>query len=164
MMERLGTGPTAAIGTLVVLVFTVPYAMIGSGTSYVLICLVMLLQGFGIGISIMPAMTAAYRALRPEQISDATPQQNILMRVGASVGTAVLIAILGVGLRRAGGSVPEQARAFATTFGWLLAITAVAVIAATFLTVLERRHAHASAPVETDSGHEAAEPVTTPGE
>jgi len=142
MMERLGTGPTAAIGCASVLAFTVPFVTLGGQTSFTFICLIQLVQGVGIGISIMPAMTAAYRALRPEQINDATPQLNIIMRVGSSAGTAILIAILAHGLNGAGRSTPDHANAFATTFGWLTAMTAVATIAALFLALLERRHAH----------------------
>ena len=141
MMERLGTGRTAAIGTFLVLVFTLPYVALGAHTSYGFIDGVMTLQGFGIGISIMPTMTAAYRALRPEQISHATPQQSILQRVGSSIGTAALITILSQGLARAGASVPAQARAFGTTFGWLVSITGVALLAAIFLAILEHREA-----------------------
>jgi len=144
MMERLGTGRTAAIGTSVILLFTFPYIALGAHTSYTFIDVVMTLQGLGIGISIMPTMTAAYRALRPEQISHATPQQNILQRVGSSIGTATLITILSQGLSRAGTSVPAQARAFGVTFGWLVSITAVALAAALFLSILEHRQARVS--------------------
>ena len=50
----------------------------------------MVVRGFGIGMSIMPAMTAAYSVLRPDQISHATPQLTTLQRVGGSIGTAIL--------------------------------------------------------------------------
>jgi EmrB/QacA subfamily drug resistance transporter len=139
MMERLGTGRTAAIGVSLVLLLTCPYVPLGAHTSYLYICVVMVLQGFGIGLSIMPAQTAAYRALRPEQIPDATPQQNIVMRVGSSIGTAILVAVLSHGLDRAGASAPAQASAFGVTYGWLVSISAVALVAAIFLNILERR-------------------------
>jgi len=139
MMERLGTGRTAAIGVSLVLLLTCPYIPLGAHTSYLYICVVMVLQGFGIGLSIMPAQTAAYRALRPEQIPDATPQQNIVMRVGSSIGTAILIAVLSHGLAKAGASAPAQASAFGVTYVWLVGISAVALVAAVYLNILERR-------------------------
>ena len=40
------------------------------------------LRGVGIGFAFMPAMTAAFASLRPEQLSDATPQLNVLQRIG----------------------------------------------------------------------------------
>ena len=54
----------------------------------------MSVRGFGIGMSIMPAMTAAFSVLRPEQVNDATPQLNVLQRVGGSLGTAIFAVVL----------------------------------------------------------------------
>jgi EmrB/QacA subfamily drug resistance transporter len=156
MMERLGIGLTAAIGCASVLAFTVPFITLGGETSFTFICLIQLIQGVGIGISIMPAMTAAYRALRPEQINDATPQLNIIMRVGSSTGAAILVAVLAHGLNGAGNSLPGHAKAFATTFVWLTGMTAVATIAAVCLVILERRHARAL-PAGESGLHVAAE-------
>ena len=48
----------------------------------------------GIGFSFMPAMTAAFASLRPDQLSDATPQLNVLQRIGGAIGTAVLAVVL----------------------------------------------------------------------
>jgi MFS family permease len=140
-MERIGTGRTAALGVLLVLVFSAPLALLRGDTSYVAITVVLLLQGFGIGVALMPAVTAAYRALRPDQINDASPQTNIVQRVGSSIGTAVLIGVLQHGLSDAGRSVNGQVRAFDSTFVWLAAITGVAFAAALLLVFLERRAA-----------------------
>jgi EmrB/QacA subfamily drug resistance transporter len=137
LMERIGTGGTAVTGTALVGIFTVPYLFLRGDTSVAYFVTVGALQGIGIGMSIMPAMTAAYRSLRPEQVADATPQQNILMRVGASVSTAILIGVLQTGLITAGSEASRQARAFDHTFGWLVGITAVAVLAAVFLVRIE---------------------------
>ncbi len=141
MMERFGTGATTAIGVLLTLLFSVPFLLLGSHTSYVLISTVLTLQGFGIGLTITPAITAGYRAVKPDQINDATPQQNIVQRVGSSIGTAILLSLLQHYLAHAGTSTSAQARAFGTTFGWLLAIGTVAMFAAAYLFALERRQA-----------------------
>ena len=50
----------------------------------------------------MPAMSAAYAVLRPEQIADATPQLTVVQRVGGSIGTAVLAVVLGTALTGSG--------------------------------------------------------------
>ena len=42
----------------------------------------------------MPAMTAAFASLERSELSDATPQLNVLQRVGGSIGTAVLAVVL----------------------------------------------------------------------
>ena len=44
--------------------------------------------------AMMPAMPAAYATLRPHQVQDATPQLNVLQRVGGSIGTAILTVVL----------------------------------------------------------------------
>ena len=54
----------------------------------------LLVRGVGIGFSFVPAMTAAFASLRPEQLSDATPQLNVLQRLGGAIGTAVLAVVL----------------------------------------------------------------------
>ena len=43
----------------------------------------LLLRGVGIGLAFVPAMSAAFAALRPDQLSDATPQLNVVQRIGA---------------------------------------------------------------------------------
>ena len=93
----------------------------------------MIVGGFGLGLATMPAMTAAFRSLRPDQINDAPPQLNILMRVGGSIGTAILTVVLQSHLNQAGRSVSAQASAFGTTFWWVLAFIAVAVLPTTVL-------------------------------
>ena len=64
-----------------------PLAFVGAHTSIVLISLVLAIRGLSIGFSFMPAMTAAFAALRPEQLSDATPQMNTLQRLGVIKST-----------------------------------------------------------------------------
>ena len=85
-------------------------------------------RGVGIGFSFMPAMTAAFASLRPEQLSDATPQMNVLQRVGGAIGTAVLAVVL----QRAGGACALARRrspsAFDTAYWWALGIAALSLI------------------------------------
>jgi hypothetical protein len=115
--------------------------VIGSHTSYVWICLVMAVSGFGLGLATTPAMTAAYRALRPSQINDASPQLNIVLRVGGSVGTAILTVVLQHHLTRAGSSLSAQAHAFGSTFWWVVGVIAVALIPTLTLMLWERPRA-----------------------
>ena len=97
----------------------------------------LLLRGVGIGFSFMPAMTAAFTALRREQLSDATPQLNVLQRVGGAIGTAVLAVVL----QRASGHAPgltKLAGAFGTAYWWSFAIAILAVIPCVVLLRAER--------------------------
>ena len=42
----------------------------------------------------MPAMTAAFSPLNHDQVNDASPQLNVIQRVGGSLGTAVIAVVL----------------------------------------------------------------------
>jgi EmrB/QacA subfamily drug resistance transporter len=142
--ERWGGGITAALGTTITLVATIPFVLLGANTSFVLIAVAMIVRGFGIGMSIMPAMTAAYAVLRPDQVTHATPQLTTLQRVGGSMGTAILTVILQTHLEAAGSSQPAMADAFGTTFIWVMAITAAALLPTLVLARTERRARHAT--------------------
>jgi EmrB/QacA subfamily drug resistance transporter len=140
--ERLGGGMTALIGGVVTIVTTVPFVLIGAETSFVLLGAAMVLRGFGIGMSMMPSMTAAFSVLRPDQINHATPQLNVLQRVGGSVGTAILSVALSSKLADAGGPAATPAAAadaFGSTYLIVLAVTVVALAPTILLTVIERR-------------------------
>ena len=139
MVDRAGSGPTAVTGAVISLVSTIPYVQMGAHTSYSYICGAMAVQGFGMGLTFPPVSTAAYRALRHDQFGDASPQLNIIQRVGASVGTAILIVVLQQHLDRAGASSSGQAAAFGYTFRWVLAAAVTGVAATVALLVTERR-------------------------
>jgi hypothetical protein len=116
--------------------------MLSAHTSYLVTSVTMVFQGIGMGMSFTPAMTAAFRALRPAQVNDASTQLNILMRVGGSIGTAILTVVLQQQLTAAGRTASAQASAFASTFWWVIVVSAVAVIPTIALIFIERRQAN----------------------
>jgi EmrB/QacA subfamily drug resistance transporter len=156
MTDWLGAGTTALAGGLVSLASTIPFVFLGARTSYVLLCLAMVIRGAGIGLSLMPAMTAAYRALPAAKIADATPQLNVLQRTGGSIGTAAFTVILARHLVHA-RSPAAAASAFGASFAWVLAITAIATVPALLLARAER-HARtmppATSPLATEEPDE----------
>src|SRR6476646_8764718 len=91
----------------------------------------------------MPAMSAAYAMLRPEQIADATPQLTVVQRVAGSIGTAVLAVALGAELEGQ-TTTAGMAGAFSTAYWWALVLTVAAIVPAIILLRAERgaRHAH----------------------
>jgi EmrB/QacA subfamily drug resistance transporter len=138
--ERLGGGLTSLIGGTITIVATIPFVLIEANTSFVAIAAAMVVRGFGIGMSMMPSMTAAYAVLRPDQINDATPQLNVLQRVGGSIGTAILTVVLQTGI--SGLSTPTPAGvagAFGDTYYWVLGISLVALLPTIVLAMVERR-------------------------
>jgi EmrB/QacA subfamily drug resistance transporter len=127
LSERFGGGRVAIVGVSILAISTVPLALIGASTSILYISLVLVVRGVGIGFSFMPAMTAAFASLRPEQLSDATPQLNVLQRIGGAIGTAVLAVVL----QRASGHAPSIAHlagAFDTAYWWSAGIAVLSLI------------------------------------
>jgi EmrB/QacA subfamily drug resistance transporter len=157
LTERFGGGRVALCGVSILCLSTVPLAFVGAHTSLVLISLVLVVRGVSIGMSFMPAMTAAFAAMRPEQLADATPQLNVLMRLGGAIGTAVLAVVLqratasGLAAHHA-PSAAHLAGAFDTAYWWGLGIALASLAPCLLLLRAERpRDTGLAAAAEPDS-------------
>jgi MFS family permease len=137
LTARYGGGSMALLGAVITTFATIPFALIGAHTSFATLMVAMTIRGIGIGFGFMPAMTAAYAALRREEISDATPQMNVLMRVGGSIGTAILSVVLQRSLDSA-HTLDASGSAYGTAFWWTLGLTAVSIIPCIVLLRAER--------------------------
>jgi EmrB/QacA subfamily drug resistance transporter len=132
LTDRVGGGPLALFGVVVCTIGTIPFGLIGAHTSIVWLSFAMAIRGIGIGFGFMPAMAAAFAALERSELPDATPQLNVLQRVGGSIGTAVLAVVLQralVGVH----SVAGAAAGYGTAFWWSAGLTAVAIVPAIIL-------------------------------
>jgi EmrB/QacA subfamily drug resistance transporter len=137
LTDRLGGGPLALFGVIVTAIGTIPFGLIGAHTSIPWLCAAMVVRGIGIGFGFMPAMAAAFAALDRSELSDATPQLNVLQRVGGSIGTAVLAVVLQRAL--VGVHTPAGAAAgYGTAFWWSIGLIAVAIVPAIILVRTER--------------------------
>jgi EmrB/QacA subfamily drug resistance transporter len=123
--QRFGGGRVALGGVVILSLATIPLAFVGGSTSIALISVVLLLRGVGIGFSFMPAMTAAFAALRPDQLSDATPQLNVLQRIGGAIGTAVLAVVL---QRATGHATTKPVGAFQDAYWWSVGICVLSLV------------------------------------
>src|SRR5262249_40479893 len=101
LTDWFGGGMLTLIGVAITTIATIPFALIGAHTSIPWLLIALGVRGVGAGFTFMPAMSAAYAALAPSELSDATPQLNVLQRVGGSIGTAVLAVVLERALRHA---------------------------------------------------------------
>ena len=120
---------------------TMPFVLIDATTSFWTMEFAMVVRGFGIGLAMMPAMTAAYATLRPEQVNDAAPQLNVLQRVGGSIGTAIFTVVLQNGIT---ANTPDAiAASFAHTYWWVVGVSVVALLPTIMLAIIERRPAPA---------------------
>ena len=137
LTQRFGGGRVAMCGVSLLCISTVPFTFIGANTSIVAISLVLVVRGLSIGLCFMPAMSAAFSAMRPDQISDATPQINALQRTGGAIGTAVLAVVL----QRAGAhahTTEQLASAFDAAYWWALGIAVLSLIPCLMLLRAER--------------------------
>ena len=158
LTDRYGGGPMALIGVIVTTLATIPFAMIGAHTSILALSLIGVVRGMGVGFAFMPAMTAAYAALKHSELSDAAPQLNIVQRVGGSIGTAVLAVVLERALLGA-HTLQQAAEAYGTAFWWSVAITAAAIVPCIVLTYAERAARHAPEPAPMPTSAQLAESV-----
>jgi EmrB/QacA subfamily drug resistance transporter len=133
LTDRLGGGRVVLVGCTILVLATIPFALLGSHTSYVLISGVLFIRGLGLGASIQPSTAAAYSLLSPAQVPRATAALNALRQIGGSIGTTVLAVVLQ----------HEQTRvalspAFRHTFVWGVALAALALLPCVALVRAER--------------------------
>jgi EmrB/QacA subfamily drug resistance transporter len=153
--RRLGAGLTSLCGVVIMVVATVPFLFMGATTSYSVIGVAMVVRGVGVGLALMPAMTAAFGALGQDQINDASPQLNVIQRVGGSLGTAVIAVVLQTKLAHLplGGpghvaSASAIATSFAQTYWWVIVMSLLALIPAAVLWRVERQTGRDGYPAE----------------
>jgi EmrB/QacA subfamily drug resistance transporter len=154
LTDRYGPTWLPATGLPLVAIGLIPFVFVGAHTSYVLLCAGNFVQGLGMGLAMMPNMTAAMQAVPPSAIARTSTAMNIIRQAGASIGTAVLSVILASAITsnlastlgsRASGShsggiatlqhLPASAHAalasaFASTFVWAFVLILVALIPA----------------------------------
>ncbi len=144
--RRFGAGLTSLVGVVIMIGATAPFLFVGATTPYGPIAAAMVARGIGVGLAMMPAMTAAFSALSHDQVNDASPQMNVIQRVGGALGTAIIAVVLQNKLVHVPGastgtytSPTAVAAAFADTYRWVILITALALIPATVLWQVERQ-------------------------
>ncbi len=137
LTDRFGGGPLALLGVLLTTAATIPFAFVGVHTSIPSLAVWMFLRGMGIGLAFMPAMAAAFASLQRSELADATPQMNVLQRVGGSIGTAVLAVVLQRALTGV-HTLSGAASAYGTAFWVSAGLTAAAIVPCIILVRAER--------------------------
>jgi len=146
LTDRYGAGRVVPAGLVVATLGTVAYTQLGAHTSFGFLAVSLFVRGIGFGFVMMPAISAAYQTLRPSQVPRASTAINIVQRVGASIGTALVAVVLehqisvqvhglSGGLSAVDSAKPAVvakvaqplATAFGNTFWWVLAMTALAL-------------------------------------
>jgi EmrB/QacA subfamily drug resistance transporter len=147
LTDRHGARWLPLVGAVLLAIGLVPFAFVTPETSLVLLCGFSFVLGVGDGLAIIPTMTAAMAAVRPSAIPRTSSAMNVIDQAAASVGTAAVSVILvsavparlgAGGLASLEGAPPAGgaaiagplAAAFASSFGWLLAVLGLALVPA----------------------------------
>jgi EmrB/QacA subfamily drug resistance transporter len=152
LTDRIGGGPPALFGVTLCALATIPFGLIGAHTSIVGLSGAMFVRGIGIGFGFMPTMAAAFASLDRSELANATPQLNVLQRVGGSIGTAVLAVVL---TRALAGvhTLSGAAHAYGTAF-WASAILAALGIVPAFILLRAERAARLAKGAQTEASAE----------
>ena len=137
LTDRSGAQPVVLAGVALVALGTLPFALDAPGW---LLTFGLAVRGVGMGATLMPAMAAGYAALPPAAVARAASALEIVQRVGALIGIAVLAVVFQHALAQRGfdggldtlEAAPREplAAAATTTFVWALVLTALALLPA----------------------------------
>lgn len=111
------------------LLTTAVFTQVTPATSYWIVGLTLLMCGFSSGFAWVPTMAGSYAELTPDDISHASPIVSVMMRFGASLGTACAAIILqsNLGTQAVTSSTAHLVGAFHSSFSWTLCAGLVAL-------------------------------------
>jgi EmrB/QacA subfamily drug resistance transporter len=155
VVDRIGSARIAQLGIIVIVGGMALFTQLQADTSYWAIGGALFVLGLGMGMTMMPIMSAALKTLKQENVARASTSLNIIQQVSASIGTAMLSVILfneikdrmppappGAPASGAMQNVPDAVReqvapllsdAYSSTFVWALVLLAVAFLPALLL-------------------------------
>lgn len=140
LVDRYGGGPVSLAGGVASVLTTIPFVVLDLKADEILIQALLFLRGAAVALAIVPAGTAAYKAVTLAQLPDATTQVNILQRLGGALGGAVFAVVLATRLPAGTES------AFHAAFACLTAASVLGLLTAVWLTRAERAARHDGPP------------------
>jgi EmrB/QacA subfamily drug resistance transporter len=167
LTDRIGPGRVVMVGIPLILVGMFGLTQVSADTSYWMLGGAFFVLGLGMGLTMMPTMSAAMQTLGHDEVPRASTALNIIQQVAGSIGTAAISVVLtnemadrlpggGGGLGGAPQDVPPEvmakllppmAESFAATFWWALGLLVLAYIPALFLPRHKPDSAKAPAPM-----------------
>jgi EmrB/QacA subfamily drug resistance transporter len=155
LTDKIGVGKIVLVGLTLFALGVLGLSQTSGAAPIWQVKLTLFIIGLGSGSSIMPAMSGALGVLRRDEVARATSGLNVVLRVGASIGTALLAVVLTHELSRLLGSTGNEGsglnavrsiptagqiqtmavlgRAFGHTFLWSFGTVVLAFVAALFL-------------------------------
>jgi len=155
VVDRIGSARIAQLGIAVIVGGMVVFTQLEADTSYWVLGGALFVLGLGMGMAMMPIMSAALKTLKPHDVAKASTSLNIMQQVAASIGTAMLSVLLtnaitdrlpplppGAPAPEPGTKMPDAVReqvapfladGFSVTFVWALVFIALALLPALLL-------------------------------
>ncbi|MBM7367942.1 DHA2 family efflux MFS transporter permease subunit [Gordonia hydrophobica] len=93
LTDKMGPGKFVLGGLVLIAIGVGAFIALGTDTSYWYLCGALFIQGLGMGMTMMPIMTAALATLRGGEIADGSTLMNAVQQTAASIGTAVITVI-----------------------------------------------------------------------
>ncbi|MEU6643336.1 DHA2 family efflux MFS transporter permease subunit [Saccharomonospora sp. NPDC046836] len=155
LADKIGAGKIVLPGLVLIIAGLVVFARVGADTPYWALLASLFVLGMGMGMSMMPIMSAALQTLTKADVAQASSALNILQQTAGAIGAAVMSIILASRLAGQFGVPTSQgqlaataavmnpethdaaavlaADSFASTFLWSLVLLALCVLPALFL-------------------------------
>jgi nitrate/nitrite transporter NarK len=134
LTDRVGGGVVAVIGNVVAAAVWLSFSTMNAHANGVVVQALLFAGGLAVGFVIMPLASAAFAAVRPDQVPDAAAFINILQRVGGAVAVAVVAVILSM----AAGSSVSVTASYQLAFAAIAVASVVAALASAVLWRHER--------------------------
>ncbi|MFF0527697.1 DHA2 family efflux MFS transporter permease subunit [Nocardia amikacinitolerans] len=93
-VDKYGPGKIVMIGIVLLAAGTAFFTQLEADTSYVIMCVALLVMGLGMGCTMMPIMTAAIQTLTHQQVARGSTLMNIINQTAGSIGTATMSVVL----------------------------------------------------------------------
>jgi EmrB/QacA subfamily drug resistance transporter len=94
LTDKIGPGKLVLTGIVVILAAVGVFTQVTDTSSYVLLLGALFVMGLGMGMTMMPIMSAALASLQHHQIARGSTMMNIVQQTAGSIGTATMSVIL----------------------------------------------------------------------
>ncbi|MEV0293814.1 DHA2 family efflux MFS transporter permease subunit [Nocardia sp. NPDC050710] len=94
LVDKIGPGKIVLFGVTLLSIGMAFFTQLTADTPYWLMMIALLIQGLGMGCTMMPIMTAAIQTLTHAQVARGSTLMNIINQTAGSIGTAAISVVL----------------------------------------------------------------------
>ncbi|MEU8941366.1 DHA2 family efflux MFS transporter permease subunit [Streptomyces goshikiensis] len=123
---RFGLRAVMLTGIALSMAGTLAYTQVGSDPAGLLLTGGLFVRGIGLGAAMNPMITAVFQSVERHQMPQAAGINNVVHRIGGSLGTATLVIVL----QHQSAAGDSAADGFATAFWWALGVSALTLLPA----------------------------------